>query len=193
MNPCLIQYSDGGIKPFADLTRDTAANFANTFGLDYINESTGSIEKDSHMKKVELALQELNAGRPYVVYADSDIVFNKVLDTTFLTKFTASMSMFNTALGYETSFFIVKDMDNVREFLNMWISEPADRFWTDEVAFNLLYNRHRWIRDMIKPIPVSYITTIFEGGDGTIGKHFYASSSPNTLFAAKMYKKRRFD
>lgn len=197
MNPALITYHDSRLISYVSQSAETATHFANTFGLDVVAESTGSWDMWGHMKKIELAIRELKAGRPYVVYADVDIIFNKVLAENFINDYhTGSFAVLRTPVGLETSFFIANNDSASLSFLNTWSSSYTNPYVTDEISFMSLYVMNKSIRDTITMIPaIPYISSPFCGGpSGSIGKHFYSSTSQaSSLHWMKMYKIRYFD
>lgn len=178
MKPCLIRYYDSRVKGCADITRETAENFATLNGLDFIEESTGSIEVGAYMKKSELVLRELNNGRPYVVWADCDIIFKKTPEETFINTITEpSMSMMNVGGMFETSFFVVNNHQVLKDFIQTWneygMSNVGD---TDQTGFNTLCQKNRDIKNSISHISADYISPINERNKiGSVGVHCYFS------------------
>ena len=201
MNPCLITYYDIRGWQIASCSFETAANFASISGLDYVSEPTGAIsggfytgsyDRWPYMRKIELSIRELEAGRPYVVYADVDIIFNVDADTSVFSKYTGSLSIIGREYP-ETSFFIA--YPSALPLLYQWSSSYTNFRDTDEESLMTMYRTSGSIRNMITIIPAfPYITSTVSGiATGSIGKHFYASSGiESTLYLMKQYKSAMF-
>lgn len=193
MNPALIRYQDIGVAPVAAITFDMAKHFATTYDLDMVEETSSIKIQRSHMKKVELSLRELEAGRPYIVYADVDVGFRKTLDPSFIINFSEfPISMRSIGTSPETSFFIMRNENNVIAFLRAWLEMGMPAGSTDEISFNDLLKRNRWFREMIIPIGNHYISSPLGGGEGIIGRHFYYTSRGRSLAQVREYKKMFF-
>ena len=215
MNPAIITYYDIREWPFASCSYETAKNFATVAGFDMVAEpsggvvsgaisgnimNTGSFNPWAYAQKIELCIRELNAGRPYVVWADTDIIFNAVPDTSFLSLYTASFTA--TTVDFvvpESSFFIA--YPEALPLLTAWSasysgSGNAD---TDEQTLVPLFVRTRYSGSLAPSVgllpalpymasPMNNLMT------GSIGKHFYMSllGFSASLFLMKQYKKQWF-
>lgn len=194
MNGALITYHDNRLDNVAAITSETAAYFASTYGLDYVNESTGSLDIDAMKRKAEIPLRELNAGRPFVIWADTDIVFKSDLPSDFVTEFTSSMSMLiPQEVGWETSFFIAYNTEEVKSILSMWAETIPQRSYAgDQVAFINLITKNRWIVRHLYPITSMYVSSTLNNIDPLLGKHFYSTTSSPTLNQMENYKRQVF-
>ncbi len=181
------------------ITNDTFIHFAKTYDLDIIDEYDNTINMSANMKKVYLTLRELKNDRPFVVWSDCDIIFNKKLDPNFiLNNSEQPITMLFSPAGFETSFFIVRNDPVVINIFEEWskMDYASIHANKDEYGFATLIENNPWIKSIMTVIPSDYITNCNSNILGSIGKHFYYSSSANkrmSLFSINIYKKMFFE
>lgn len=192
MNPCLLTYYDDVRRDIVDISRDSARHFATTYGLDIVEENLGEHDKSVYMKKFNLTLRELNKGRPFVVYSDVDIVFNKQLPSNFISEFTKKpLAVTVDNNGPVLGFYIIQNNDHIKNVLQMCIDlgyrhQPPH---IEQETFLLLYRNFKSVSELVQPIPLSFIAdSTIEYMEGTIGRHFYSRVRHDAAIRMNEYK-----
>lgn len=194
MNPALITYHDKTQALIANVSKETHEHFANTYGLDYIGESDEEVNKECYFKKIHLTLRELNAGRPYVIWSDADVVFNKTLEPDFIDKAIGDrpMAMSTEPMGLVDCFYIAKNDEMVKKLFQMWLDLGYVRNFTHEQeTFLLLYRHFPKISQLVSPISMDKIGITYLSNPASIGKHFYARSKGIAMATENMMKYKR--
>ena len=197
MKPALITYHDKAQAPIAAISKETHEHFANTFGLDFVYEFDEEVNKECYFKKINLTLRELNAGRPYVVWADSDVVFNRQLQADFMEKAMEKrpMAMATEPMGLVDCFYIAKNDEMVKKLFQMWLDLGyVKNFTHEQETFQVLYRNFPKITNMVMPLTMDMIGITFVSNPAAIGKHFYARTKglPVTIENMNRYKIQAF-
>ena len=191
MKPCLISYHDANLADYAKVSQVTFAHFADTYGLDYIPESSEAVEPQAAFKRIDLTLREFDAGRPFVVYADIDTIFHSDMDEGFVRIFSVGNMSMSQGAPLETSFFIANNTPRTREILEAWRDMDRNKFNNDENALLALLVLNKSFRRDIRPIPMHFIGP---NAGGTVGRHFRATSTgKTTLTAMSVYRSTYYD
>lgn len=196
MNPVLITYHDRNQKLVAKASSNSHSHFSKTYDLDWVSQECDDVDPDCYMRKVEMTFKELMDGRPFVVWTDNDVVFNKELDKTFLQSFSTKKPVMMLGNNNEkqpvfvTGFFIAQNTPEVKGLFTTWMTHgyiKDARRTTDQEIFESLYRKYKWVRDMVGTIPDTYITSPCGPLKASIGKHFFgATDDPHDNMRAQM-------
>jgi hypothetical protein len=178
VKPALLTVHDVGYNDIAALSEPTARRFAQQFDLEPLIERHEGIFELPYLEKVKRTLRELEAGREFIVYADTDINFAAhPYPADFLTKYwNYPFSLSWDVGGFCTAFYTVRNCPETLRLFRIWaaLGYHDDHVLKEQTTLKLLTDNFAWVRHLLERIPESYVSNPDCKLKGTIAHHFWA-------------------
>lgn len=161
----------------AALSKPTACSFAEQMGLEFVYKHHNEPVEFPNALKVQYALAELEQGREFVVYADTDIKFARnAMPKDFLQQFsTFPLAMSTDEGGLCVGFFIARNCPDILRLFRVWAALGySDLPLMEQGTFKVMVENFSWVRRLIGEIPQTLVSNPACPRQGSIAHHFWA-------------------
>ena len=172
---------DSRYDDIAALSQPTAYRFAEQMGLEPVFKRCAENAEYPNMLKVHHTLAELESGREFIVYADTDIQFARnPAPKDFVQHYQAfPMALSVDVGGLCVGFFTVRNCADTLRLFRVWAALGyADNMpLMEQGTFKLLVDHFGWVRGLIEQIPQTVVSNPDCPRQGSIAHHFWARAT----------------